>query len=47
MPWWRQTAAEKQLRVTLEDILVAVRDWRQWESDRLRKVDEGVEGEGM
>ena len=32
-PWWRQTAARKQLSVTLEDILVVTRVWR-WESGR-------------
>ena len=43
-PWWRQAAAEKQLRATLEDILVAAMEWRRQEPSR-RGGGEGVEEE--
>ena len=43
-PWWRQTAAEKQLRATLEDILVAAMERRRQEPSR-RGGGEGVEEE--
>ena len=32
-PWWRQTAASKQLIATLKDILPAARE-RRWKSGR-------------
>ena len=35
-PWWRQTAARKQLSTMLEDILAAARA-RCWESGRCGK----------
>ena len=41
--WWRQTAADGQLNITLKEILEAVWDWRRWESDR-RGEGKGVEG---
>ena len=41
-PWWRQTAARKQLSVTLEDILVVTRA-RHWESGRSGEVGGGRE----
>ena len=44
VPWWRQAAAEKQLRFTVEDILVAAREQRQQESGRHGEVWEGIEG---
>ena len=43
-PWWRQAAAEKQLRATLEDILVAAMERRRQEPSR-RGGGEGVEEE--
>ena len=35
---WRQTAAERQLKTTLKEILVAARKWRRWESGRHGEV---------
>ena len=32
-PWWRQTAARKEISATLENILAERRTW-QWESGR-------------
>ena len=40
--WWRQAEVEKQLRVTLEDILETARV-RCWESGRCGKCGEGRE----
>ena len=42
--WWRRTAAEKHLRATLEDILVAAMERRRQEPSR-RGGGEGVEEE--
>ena len=50
-PWWRQTAASKQLIATLKDILAAARE-RRWKSGRLggggldRYVEESEDGAG-
>ena len=33
-PWWRQAAADKQLRETLEEILATAREWHQREYGR-------------
>ena len=41
--WWRQEAAEKHMRSTLEGILVAARDWRQQESVRRVRGEGGEE----
>ena len=50
-PWWRQTAARKQLDATLKEILVAARE-RRWKSGRCgegggdRDTDESEYGAG-
>ena len=43
--WWRQVAADNQLQVTIEDILVAARLRRQQESERCGKSKGGSERE--
>ena len=47
VPWWGQAAAEKQMRITLEDIYSAAREQRQWESGRRGEGEKKVEGEVM
>ena len=42
--WWRQAAAENQLKVTVEDVLVAARVWRRQESGRRGERKGGSEG---
>ena len=42
---WIQVASENHLKVTLEDILVASRVWRQKESGSCGKSKGGSEGE--
>ena len=44
-PWQRQVAVEKQLRVTLEDILAATKEQNQRESGRCGEGQGGEEGE--
>ena len=44
MPWWSQEAAEDQLRVTVEVILVAERVWRKQEPGRRDESKGGPEG---
>ena len=46
MPWWRQKAAEEQLRVTVEKILETARVRRQQESGRRDGRKVGSEGGG-
>ena len=41
--WWRQTAAERQLKTTLKDILEAARDRRRRESVRHGEGKRGAE----
>ena len=45
--WWRQAAVENQLKVTVEDILVATRVRRQRESGRRGESEGGSEGGSM
>ena len=44
VPWWRQKAAEDQLRVTMEAILEAARVRRRQESSRGDGSEGGSEG---
>ena len=43
--WWRQAAADNQLKVTVEAILVAARVWQQQEYGRRGKSKGGYERE--
>ena len=43
--WWRQAAAEKHLKVKLEDISATARERLQWESGRCGKGERGKDGE--
>ena len=47
VPWWRQAAKEKHLKVTVEDILEASRRRRQQVSGRRGKSKGGAEGDGL
>ena len=47
MPWWRQKAAEDQLRFMVEAIFSAVRLRRRQESGKCGDSEGGSEGESM
>ena len=46
MPWWIQAVVEKQLKVTVEDILTAERERRRRGSGRRGEGEGGAEGGG-
>ena len=43
-PWWRQAAAKKHLKVTVEEILEATRVRQRQESGRCGGSEGGLEG---